>query len=402
MLDAVFLLDNSKKSGYGHQDRCKALAKIFENRNKVKFIQNNYDKFLKEKKGLIAENIITDSYNINYNLEKKIKNKCIKLITIDDAVKKRKFASDIIVNYSPFIKKTFYKGTIKSKCKLLLGPEYNFVRNFQPILKYKNKKKFNIFIYFGRQKKTKIIKKTLDSIQNKKLINKLFIFGNKIKKNSHSSFLKKMNLSDLILISSGITLQEALGKKKIIFSKFFSKNQKPYHDYYTKKKIIYDLKVFKKFTNYSLKKINLILKNKNKNKNVIKQFNHIINLKNIISPLKDKINRKITIHNFKKKSSRKIFLLQKKSDKKFFKDKKIFTYFSYKLHLSKFFKNEYNFIFLIFVDKKIAGFIKFELLKNKYDISIIVDKKYRTMGIATKVLNYFSKNNILAYNNFKK
>ena len=83
MLDAVFLLDNSKKSGYGHQDRCIALAKIFENRNKVKFIQNNYDKFLKEKKGLIAKNIITDSYNINYNLEKKIKNKCIKLITIE-------------------------------------------------------------------------------------------------------------------------------------------------------------------------------------------------------------------------------------------------------------------------------------------------------------------------------
>ena len=73
MLDAIFLLDNSKQSGYGHQERCKALAKIFSNKNRVKFIQNNYDKFIKKKDGLIAKNIITDSYNINYNLEKKIK-----------------------------------------------------------------------------------------------------------------------------------------------------------------------------------------------------------------------------------------------------------------------------------------------------------------------------------------
>ena len=354
MLDAIFLLDNSKQSGYGHQERCKALAKIFSNKNRVKFIQNNYDKFIKKKDGLIAKNIITDSYNINYNLEKKIKKKCIKLITIDDATKKRKFASDIIINYSPFIKKNFYKGTIEPKCKLLLGSNYNFVRNIQPILKYKNKTKFNIFIYFGRLKKKKIIKKTLDSIKNKELINKLFIYGNKNKKKTHYDFLRKMNLSDLILTSSGITLQEALGRKKIIFSKFFSKNQKLYYDYYRSKKFIYDLNYFKKLINYPLKKINLILKKKNESKNVIKQFNHIVNLKNIISPLKDKIGRKIYIKVFKNNFSRKIFLLQSKSNRKFFKTKKKFNYISHKLYLSNFFKNEYNFIFLIFIDKKIA------------------------------------------------
>ena len=131
---------------------------------------------------------------------------------------------------------------------------------------------------------------------------------------------------------------------------------------------------------------------------MIKQFNHIVNLKNIISPLKDKIGRKIYIKVFKNNFSRKIFLLQSKSNRKFFKTKKKFNYISHKLYLSNFFKNEYNFIFLIFIDKKIAGFIKFKLLKNKYDISIIVGNKYRSNGIATKVLHYFKKNKILAYN----
>jgi spore coat polysaccharide biosynthesis predicted glycosyltransferase SpsG len=398
MLEAAFLINNSKQSGYGHHVRCKALAKIFSPQNKVKFIQKNHDKFLKKQRGLIAKNIITDSYNINYNLEKKIKKKCIRLITIDDGIKKRKFASDIIINYSPFIKKNFYKGAVKSECKLLLGSEYNFVRNFQPIKKYKNKKKFNIFIYFGRQKKTKIIKKTLDTIKNKEFINKVFIFGNNFKKETQYNFLKKMDLSDLILTSSGITLQKALGKKKLIFSKFFSYNQKLYHDYYRKKKIIYDLKFFEKFINYPIKKINLILKKKNENKNVVKQFNHIINLKNIISPLKDEINREIKIKNFKSNFSKKIFLLQTKSNRKFFKIKNKLYYSSHKLYLKNFFKNEYNLIFLIFIDNKVAGFIKFKLLNNKYDISIIINKKYRSKGIATKVLNYFKNNNILAYN----
>ena len=50
---------------------------------------------------------IIDSYQITHNTEKKIKKICKTLVTIDD-FKKRNFASDIILNYSPLSSKNFY------------------------------------------------------------------------------------------------------------------------------------------------------------------------------------------------------------------------------------------------------------------------------------------------------
>ena len=101
----------------------------------------------------------------------------------------------------------------------------------------------------------------MKKLEIKKIIDKIFIFGNK-KKVSHEKFLDKMNKSDLLLISSGLTLQEAISKKKIIFSTYFSFNQKRYHEYYKSKKVIYDLKFFNNFLEFPLKKINEILKKK--------------------------------------------------------------------------------------------------------------------------------------------
>ena len=45
-----------------------------------------------------------------------------------------------------------------------------------------------------------------------------------------------------------------------------------------------------------------------------------------------------------------------------------------------------------------AGYIKFIYKQKKYDISIIVDKKFRSLGIAQKVLFYFKNNKLLLYN----
>ena len=63
--------------------------------------------------------------------------------------------------------------------------------------------------------------------------------------------------------------------------------------------------------------------------------------------------------------------------------------------MSKFFKNENNLIFLFFVNKSMAGYIKFIYKQKKCDISIIVDKKFRSLGIAKKVLFYFKNNKLL-------
>ena len=106
-LNTVFLVDRTKNTGNGHYERCKSLEKVFQNNKGIKYIFNNFRDFTSN--NLEAENCIIDSYKINYSLEKEIKKKCKKLVTIDDADTKRKFASDIIINYAPFVKKIFIK-----------------------------------------------------------------------------------------------------------------------------------------------------------------------------------------------------------------------------------------------------------------------------------------------------
>ena len=103
----VFFLDKLNKFGYGHTNRCKQFLNIFSEKVHVEYISLENTKKILEKK-YDADIIVIDSYHINYSTEKKLKNYCKLLITIDDAIKKRKFASDIIVNYAPFVKKKFY------------------------------------------------------------------------------------------------------------------------------------------------------------------------------------------------------------------------------------------------------------------------------------------------------
>ena len=395
-LNTVFLVDKTKDSGNGHYERCKSLEKIFQNKKGIKYIFNNFRNFTSN--NLVAENCIIDSYKINYSLEKEIKKKCKKLITIDDTDVKRKFASDIIINYAPFVKKNFYKNRINPKCKLLLGSDFNFVRGFSPKANLKNKKKFNVFIYLGIKKRLKKIKELKKKARKQKKINKIFIFGNGTKKVSRTVFLKKMSESDIILTSAGVTMQEALSKRKIIFAQYFSKNQKQYYDYYKSKKEIYNLKAFENFIKFSSKKITSILNCKINNKKFNQKFDKIIYIKNTINPLKDNLGRNIIIQKYKKKFIKKIYKLQSKQNRVFFQNQKNFNYSAHKLYMSKFFKNENNLIFLFFINKLMAGYIKFIFKQKKYDISIIVDKKFRSLGIAQKVLFYFKNNKLLPFN----
>jgi spore coat polysaccharide biosynthesis predicted glycosyltransferase SpsG len=395
-LNTVFLVDKTKDSGNGHYERCKSLEKIFQNKKGIKYIFNNFRNFTLN--SLETENCIIDSYKINYSLEKEIKKKCKKLITIDDTDAKRKFASDIIINYAPFVKKKFYKNRINFKCKLLLGSDFNFVRGFSSKVNLKNKKKFNVFIYLGIKKRLKKIKELQIKARKQKKINKIFIFGNGTKKVSRKIFLKKMSESDIVLTSAGVTMQEALSKRKIIFAHYFSKNQKQYYDYYKSKKEIYDLKAFENFIKFSSKKIISILNSKINNKKFNQKFDKIIYIKNTINPLKDNLGRNIIIKEYNKKFIKKIYRLQSKQNRVFFQNQNNFSYSTHKLYISKFFKNENNLIFLFFVNKSMAGYIKFVFKQKKYDTSIIIDKKFRSLGIAQKVLFYFKNNKLLPYN----
>ena len=106
--------------------------------------------------------------------------------------------------------------------------------------------------------------------------------------------------------------------------------------------------------------------------------------------MKDKLGRNIIIKEYKKKFIKKIYSFNQNKIEPFSKSKN-FNYSAHKLYMSKFFKNENNLIFLFFVNKSMAGYIKFIYKQKKYDISIIVDKKFNVRD-NQKVLFYFKNN----------
>ena len=109
----LLLYDHSSQTGNGHIRRCEYFSKIFPRKFNINYQKYN-SKFLRKSSKQIYDYIIIDSYKINYYNEKQIKNFCKKLITIDDECN-RKFASDVIINYSPLVKSIAKKEGISSK-----------------------------------------------------------------------------------------------------------------------------------------------------------------------------------------------------------------------------------------------------------------------------------------------
>ena len=106
MKKVIFFLDYSRNSGNGHLQRCKEFKKIFPPNFKIFFITSDIRKFIKNNNNTYDYGVV-DSYKVNFNIEQEIKKICKMLITIDDLCNRR-FASDIIINYSPFAKRNTY------------------------------------------------------------------------------------------------------------------------------------------------------------------------------------------------------------------------------------------------------------------------------------------------------
>ena len=140
-------------------------------------------KLLQNIKKIFFDYGIIDSYRINYDQEIIIKSICKKLIFIDDKAK-RETASDVVINYSSFIKKINYRNLVRKNTLLFLGIKYNFILN--EIGKYYDhnkinnlpKHKLNLFFYFGTKNRLYILKKLLNSIKKTKSINKIFVISN--------------------------------------------------------------------------------------------------------------------------------------------------------------------------------------------------------------------------------
>ncbi len=416
------IVDYSNNSGLGHLNRTLVLNKIFENVSKFYFVSEK--KILSKRRGTInyVKNInnflklnklkynycIMDNYNITFKQEKKFKKICDKLIYIDD-FQKRKSISDYIINPSPIAKKENYnKRTVDKKTKLLIGKKFNFlefpyVNNHK--IKYIKKKRVRIFVYLGTKNRLKLIKAIFKGVDKKK-IKEIIIVNQKFKKkelNIPTRFLKNlkkkvflstMNRSDILILSSGIVINEASNLKKKIFLTKISSNQKKNYKFFIKKSFVSDVKEFKSFINMPVNYINKNLELMNNRP--YDSYNKIINIKNLINPIKDNEGFEITLEKYSQKYCKSIYFLQSKQNREFLSNKKTFSYVKHKIYLNSFLKVSKNHLFVILKKNKFVGYIKFTKFQNYYDISIMLEKKFRNRSIATKVLKYFKQNKILS------
>ena len=416
------IVDYSNKSGLGHLSRALELNKIFDKRSKFfiltkkKILHKNKNiiNYVNELNNFLKKNntkfhyCIIDSYNISFIQEKKIKNICDNLVTIDD-FQKRNFASDFLLNFSPLVKRNHYKKRCKKKTKFLIGNNYNYMQlPFNDTkLNYKKKKNLKLFIYLGNKDRSfeirNILKKIffLGNIKDVLIINQKFNIKEfnlkvKFKKNlKNSAFLNEMSKSDILILTSGVVASESINMKKKVFLTYVSNNQKQNFIYYTKNKNASKLTSFSKFINRPIHLINFDLKKIKERR--IDNYDKIINIKNHINPLKDKENNKIILKIYNSKFCKHIFSLQNSNNRKFLTNKSTFSFVEHKKYILNFLKERNNFIFLIIVKNNFAGYIKFSYIKNYYDISIILKDKFRNRNVATSVLKYFRCNKILPF-----
>jgi RimJ/RimL family protein N-acetyltransferase len=196
-----------------------------------------------------------------------------------------------------------------------------------------------------------------------------------------------MNECDVIIISSGIIIYEALSLKKLIFTKYIAQNQKNNFKFLTKNKYVEKINDLKNLN----KKI--LYFNTSKSKNFFKNYSVIEIFKTIFFGIRNKNNYHLSLLNYEAEDIKDIYDLQTPENREFFKDNKVFSYSHHIKYLSKFHKLENNFILMIKKDLfETVGYIKFQEHMKKMFISIIIKKSYQQQGIGKQVLKILNLN----------
>lgn len=398
----LFFVDSELENGFGHLQRCLRLSVIFSGfkkvivSNKIIKLKNfeflNFDDFLNNKNTYNFG--VIDNYNINYSIEKKIKEKINNLITIDDLINRR-FASDFIINYDPLAIIKKYKNKIKKNTKLLIGKNFNFFNDIKLPQSKINQKKLKILIYLGQRNRSKEIIQLLKLIQHKGIkdifilskfrfsfqnLELKFRFFNNYKQTQ--SFMKKC---DIVIISSGTIIYEALALNKLIFAKCISSNQKNNFKFLTKNKFVENTDSL-----INLRKT-ITLYNKSPNKNFYKNYSVLEKLKTIFFGLKNKYQYHISLLDYKKEDLISLYKMQTLENRKFFKNNNKFSLTHHKQYINKFVKKKNNYILTINKNfNEIIGYIKFEQAKKKIFISIMLKNKYQKQSIAKNVLSFIN------------
>jgi UDP-2,4-diacetamido-2,4,6-trideoxy-beta-L-altropyranose hydrolase len=166
-MNILIRADSSSEMGTGHIMRDLVLAKrefkkdnvMFATRdlkgninNKIKesgykifnLKTNNYEELNKLIKHLNIDMIVIDHYEIDYKVEKKLKedNPGLKIMVLDDMYKRH--YCDILLNHNIYAEESKYKDLVPDNCKLFCGKKYTLIR--EEFIKTKNEKKILLCI----------------------------------------------------------------------------------------------------------------------------------------------------------------------------------------------------------------------------------------------------------------
>ena len=165
-----------------------------------------------------ADIIITDSYKIDYNYQKALKQTSKPLLVIDDMLYTDKFYADVILNQNFGFTEEDYKNCTEGNTKLLIGPDYTLLRDeFQEKKPLKDLSKtdfYKILVTFGgadpHQETLKVLK-ALDAfdkdIELNLIVGNCFTFEDEVREivANHSKkvnlYKNATNMSDIMLDS---------------------------------------------------------------------------------------------------------------------------------------------------------------------------------------------------------
>ena len=133
---------------------------------------NDVDEIIKLVKKLKIDLVVIDSYDIDYEYEKKLKKATkVKILSFDDTYEKHH--CDILLNHNIYAKKKKHKNLVPKKCEVRCGIKYTLLRDEFIEAKeknYKKSKKFTVFVAMGGADSANLNIKIIKSLKNLKNI----------------------------------------------------------------------------------------------------------------------------------------------------------------------------------------------------------------------------------------